>query len=977
MRFRKQSRTMAVGALTVALMLPVQALAAGGGGHGGGEPTDTTGSLYSDLVIALRTEDGTPILKRFDVPADEDSEATTEYCVQPVAYEAVPGVPATTNPLDGRDVWVIPLQGEWLPPYAGTVPVAEIEPCDPKPQYAMFVSETELERLNLARTSDEVIADKLAAVEEKLTTAGEISLDGAGRITVDGVSLDASPEFAAMYDSLMKTGTLPGLPSAMSGPPAEVGIFDAWELAAAAIGTAASKPVPITVDTVEYYNRVIEFPLDTEAGEYTSPWGVSFLRSENPDDPGVPMAAGERFVDYSAFTYNRSETFKGSVTWLDVSTLTWQVSRITDVVQFTQLPAEPIGTRTLSGVTAFAQLADDVRAVILYYHDHETIPGFYIDPVGVDTTAAQLKAITDPAVSLTVPADAFQAESFAMATTMFNPFGGIVRDGLKLQITFDAATALAEGDITAAATGGGDPLDLAVVDGNLVGLWGAALGDTLGKGQKVTTTFDVLAAETAAPGPYDVRLELVDVDPDPDAVLAEDSGIVEVRDNVPTVLWAGDIYPLVTQATPFQVPVTVYSPTAGEADLNVLLTGPGDDPSTDLIEALENGDATAYASDGTDMVAMPLTLDGDGRLAGSWHQSLDAGYTPVTWYLTVNESSLLGGYAIDVALVGGNSVETAWISVAAPEQHGEQPPGAGEDVTAPVVTILPVGTLDSEASFTLSANEPDVTYVVRLVENDIPGEWEPATEAGKSYTGLTPGIYSFQVKATDAVGNVSGMYAKTWVVEPESSSGQVAPTTTVIGGPADNCWLLAHNATFDLQSSDPSAAYIVTVNGKYWGTSNTGAVVVRGLKAGANTITIRAIAGGIADVTADVRVVHVPRGVKSLSHTNAWRLRNGEKHLFGVSAVTKRYGEVFRVRSQEIKRIALVVSEGARYGKVHVFLNGKRLTSSAIDLRSATSQAKVLIPIKTFDSLRHGLVTVKVVSTGKVVQLEGIGISSR
>ena len=49
------------------------------------------------------------------------------------------------------------------------------------------------------------------------------------------------------------------------------------------------------------------------------------------------MATGEQFVDYSDFTYNRSETFKGSVTWLDVPTLTWKVSRITDVVPFTNL----------------------------------------------------------------------------------------------------------------------------------------------------------------------------------------------------------------------------------------------------------------------------------------------------------------------------------------------------------------------------------------------------------------------------------------------------------------------------------------------------------------------------------------------------------------------------------------------------------------------------------------------------------------
>ncbi len=284
------------GLLVMGLVVPAQAIAAGdagggGGGGGGGDSGsgDTTGSVYADLDVALRGVDGTPVLKKYDVPATEETEQTTEYCVQPVSHDPVPGVTSSTNPVDGRQVWVLPLQGEWIGLPADQLPVAEIEACDPQPQYAMFVSEAELERLNLARTSEQVIADKLAAVKDKLTVAKDVSLDGAGRIATDGLSLDAAPEFAAMYDSLMKTGTIPGLPAALAGPPAQVGPFDAWKLAAAAIGTAASKEVPLTVDTVEYYNRVIGFP---DSADYTSPWGVSFVRSENPDDPGTQIGDG-------------------------------------------------------------------------------------------------------------------------------------------------------------------------------------------------------------------------------------------------------------------------------------------------------------------------------------------------------------------------------------------------------------------------------------------------------------------------------------------------------------------------------------------------------------------------------------------------------------------------------------------------------------------------------------------------------------
>ena len=95
--------------------------------------------------------------------------------------------------------------------------------CDPQPQYAMFVNEVELERLNLARTSDAVIAGSSPTSRLKLRFADDIALESTGRITYDGMPIDASPENAAMYQSLMKTGTIPGLPATMAGPPALVG----------------------------------------------------------------------------------------------------------------------------------------------------------------------------------------------------------------------------------------------------------------------------------------------------------------------------------------------------------------------------------------------------------------------------------------------------------------------------------------------------------------------------------------------------------------------------------------------------------------------------------------------------------------------------------------------------------------------------------------------------------------------------------
>ncbi len=84
-----------------------------------------------------------------------------------------------------------------------------------------------------------------------------------------------------------------------------------------------------------------------------------------------------------------------------------------------------------------------------------------------------------------------------------------------------------------------------------------------------------------------------------------------MNDNVATVMWGDSVPKLATQGVYMTIPLQVYSPAAGTGQLDLTVTGPGDDPATtDIDESLAAGDVKIYASTyGTDMVAMPLTLD--------------------------------------------------------------------------------------------------------------------------------------------------------------------------------------------------------------------------------------------------------------------------------------------------------------------------------------------------------------------------------
>ncbi len=164
-----------VAALSAALLLASTGAAVAA--PPGGDP----GDVYADLVISLRDVNGVPVLADFEVDGETGPE--TQYCVQPISYTAIDGVTSVVNDADGREVWPVPLMGDdgAPPPAEGE----EVEVCDPQPAYAAFVSEVDLERLNLVRAPDNVLDKKIEELQARFEAADTISLDFAGRITTD------------------------------------------------------------------------------------------------------------------------------------------------------------------------------------------------------------------------------------------------------------------------------------------------------------------------------------------------------------------------------------------------------------------------------------------------------------------------------------------------------------------------------------------------------------------------------------------------------------------------------------------------------------------------------------------------------------------------------------------------------------------------------------------------------------------------
>jgi hypothetical protein len=135
------------------------------------------------------------------------------------------------------------------------------------------------------------------------------------------------------------------------------------------------------------------------------------------------------------------------------------------------------------------------------------------------------------------------------------------------------------------------------------------------------------------------------------------------------------------------------------------------------------------------------------------------------------------------------------------------------DTTPPETTIDsgPSGTTTStNAIFTFSSSETGSTFQCQLDT----GAWGVCS-SGVEYTGLSVGTHTFQVRATDSVGNLDTTPAtRTWTVEAALATSQAPQGNWASAYGADGYVLGAWNGTSDLVSL-PTAALVVE-QGSRW-----------------------------------------------------------------------------------------------------------------------------------------------------------------
>ena len=153
-------------------------------------------------------------------------------------------------------------------------------------------------------------------------------------------------------------------------------------------------------------------------------------------------------------------------------------------------------------------------------------------------------------------------------------------------------------------------------------------------------------------------------------------------------------------------------------------------------------------------------------------------------------------------------------------------------LTPPTVAIdqgPPELSNSATANFTFSSNDQQATFECRL-DSDEESGWE-SCDSPKQLTGLTDGGHSFDVRATDALGNTSEVASRDWMVDT------TAPEVTIDAAP--DLLVNVATATFEFSSTDNLPSFECEIDNGGWDEC-VSPKYYTGLSEGSHTFRVRA-----------------------------------------------------------------------------------------------------------------------------------------
>ncbi len=145
----------------------------------------------------------------------------------------------------------------------------------------------------------------------------------------------------------------------------------------------------------------------------------------------------------------------------------------------------------------------------------------------------------------------------------------------------------------------------------------------------------------------------------------------------------------------------------------------------------------------------------------------------------------------------------------------------------------------NSAAFTYQSDELNSKFECSLAAGAAPDSFSSCPAAGRTYTSLADGTYTFKVRAIDQAGNAqAGATQFSWGVD-NSLADTTPPETTIDSRPADPSD--SASASFGYSSNEPGSTFECSLDaGAFSGCATTG-TTYSGLGSGAHSFQVRAI----------------------------------------------------------------------------------------------------------------------------------------
>jgi hypothetical protein len=251
------------------------------------------------------------------------------------------------------------------------------------------------------------------------------------------------------------------------------------------------------------------------------------------------------------------------------------------------------------------------------------------------------------------------------------------------------------------------------------------------------------------------------------------------------------------------------------------------------------------------------------------------------------------------------------------------------------------------------------------------------------YSDLANGDYVFAVKAIQGTGGDAVEDPTPATQSFTISAPPPVPETSVVSGPRHNSWVFRKRVRYYVTSSVPDSEFHCAYDGKAYPCPDgrlrlPADVDASRLTKGTHRFTAYASANKTRDFTPVRRTFNVPLDDRPLRATGSWSARRKTGYFRSTFRQTRHRGAALVTRApQSFRRVVLVAGKGPGHGTVKVFWNKRLLKQVSLDAKR--ERKRQVIPVKKFSGgkLRQGRLRLVVVSRGKVVRIDGLGVAKR